>query len=69
MYNLSISNLIPLLPDAVVMDVGAGTGILSLFCARAGARKVIAVEGSNIATLARDIIAKNGYSDVIQVAI
>jgi protein arginine N-methyltransferase 3 len=50
-----------------VLDVGCGTGILSLFCARAGAKKVFAVDNSGIAVRAKEIIAKNGYADRIEV--
>ncbi|KAL6709026.1 Ribosomal protein arginine N-methyltransferase rmt3 [Coniothyrium glycines] len=50
-----------------VLDVGCGTGILSLFCARAGAKKVFAVDNSGIAVRAKEIIAKNGYEDRITV--
>ena len=51
----------------VVMDVGAGSGILSLFAAQAGASKVYAVEASNMAESARALIEANGYQDIIEV--
>lgn len=50
----------------VVLDVGCGTGILSLFCARAGAAKVIAVDNSSIIDKAREIIFENALSETIQ---
>lgn len=51
----------------VVMDVGAGSGILSLFAAQAGAVKVYAVEASGMAQNARKLIEANGYGRVIEV--
>ncbi|GLD51168.1 protein arginine N-methyltransferase 3, partial [Lates japonicus] len=42
--------------DKVVLDVGCGTGILSMFAARAGAKKVIAVDQSEIIYQAMDIV-------------
>ena len=51
----------------VVLDIGCGTGILSLFAARAGAKKVIGIDNADIAYYARDIIKKNGYEDTITI--
>jgi type II protein arginine methyltransferase len=55
-------------PDARVLDIGAGSGLLSLMAARAGARKVVACEMEPmIAELAQRIVAQNGYADRITV--
>ncbi|EDW58908.2 protein arginine N-methyltransferase 1-B [Drosophila virilis] len=50
-----------------VLDVGCGTGILSMFAAKAGAAKVIAVDCSNIIEFARQVIIDNNLQDVITV--
>ncbi|TNV80195.1 hypothetical protein FGO68_gene6675 [Halteria grandinella] len=55
------------LQDKIVLDIGAGTGILSIFAARAGAKHVYAIEFSQTAELARKIIAENELSDRITV--
>lgn len=54
-----------LFKDKVVLDVGCGTGILSMFCARAGAKRVISVDNSAIIEKARSIIDANGLSDKV----
>ena len=51
----------------VVLDVGCGTGILSMFAAKAGARKVYAIECAGIAKAAQHIVAANGFKDVIEI--
>lgn len=51
----------------VVLDVGAGTGILSIFAAQAGAKRVYAVEASGAAMYARKLVAESGFADQITV--
>jgi ribosomal protein L11 methylase PrmA len=45
--------------DKVVLDVGTGSGILSIFAAKAGAKKVYAVEATSVAVDARKLIKHN----------
>lgn len=51
----------------VVLDVGAGSGILSFFAAQAGARKVYAVEASSMAQHAKTLVENNHLIDRIVV--
>jgi type I protein arginine methyltransferase len=48
-----------------VLDIGCGTGILSMFCAKAGAARVIAVDRSDILDKARENIFHNGLDSII----
>lgn len=50
-------------PGDVVVDLGAGTGLLSFFALQAGARHVYAIEMSKIADVTAELIAANGFSD------
>ncbi|EDK47417.1 HNRNP arginine N-methyltransferase [Lodderomyces elongisporus NRRL YB-4239] len=49
----------------VVLDVGCGTGILSMFAVKAGAKHVYAVDMSSIIGRAKEIVELNGFSDKI----
>lgn len=61
-YRQAILENPSLLRNAIVMDVGCGTGILSLFAAQAGASKVIAVEASEkMAAVATQVAKDNGF--------
>lgn len=51
----------------MVLDIGCGTGILSIFAARAGAKHVYAVDNAEIALFAKEIVKNNGLSDKITV--
>ncbi|CEP60041.1 protein-arginine omega-N methyltransferase HMT1 LALA0_S01e01662g [Lachancea lanzarotensis] len=54
-----------LFKDKIVLDVGCGTGILSMFAAKNGAKHVIGVDMSSIIEMAREIVDLNGFSDKI----
>lgn len=66
-YMNSILNNPKLFKDKVVLDIGSGTGVLSIFAAKAGAKKVFAVEYAGIAAISEEIIKKNGFEGVIHV--
>eukprot|EP01022_Parablepharisma_sp_SALTPOND_P006615 TRINITY_DN1267_c0_g1_i1.p2 TRINITY_DN1267_c0_g1~~TRINITY_DN1267_c0_g1_i1.p2 ORF type:complete len:433 (+),score=64.06 TRINITY_DN1267_c0_g1_i1:872-2170(+) len=53
--------------DKIVLDLGCGTGILSIFAARAGAKHVFGIDNAEIAEFAKEIIAKNGLKDCITI--
>ena len=54
-------------PGDIVLDVGAGSGILSVFAARAGAAAVYAVERTSIVVLAEQLAAANEVVETVKV--
>lgn len=50
-------------PGSIVVDLGCGTGFMSLLALRAGARRVHAIEMDSAVWLARDLAEANGYGD------
>ncbi|XP_047285114.1 protein arginine N-methyltransferase 8 isoform X4 [Homo sapiens] len=53
--------------DKVVLDVGSGTGILSMFAAKAGAKKVFGIECSSISDYSEKIIKANHLDNIITI--
>ncbi|XP_072407869.1 protein arginine N-methyltransferase 8-like [Chiloscyllium punctatum] len=53
--------------DKIVLDVGSGTGILAMFAARAGARKVFGIECSSICDYSEKIIKANHLDNIITI--
>ena len=53
-------------PGDVVLDLGTGSGVLAIAAARAGARRVYAVEASDIAEVATRIFSANGVEDTVR---
>eukprot|EP00906_Rhabdomonas_costata_P029185 RCo041207 len=55
------------LSGRVVLDVGAGTGILSIWAAQCGAARVYGVEASGMATMAQRLVSHNGVQDKVRI--
>uniref|UniRef100_A0A7M5TXK0 type I protein arginine methyltransferase n=1 Tax=Clytia hemisphaerica TaxID=252671 RepID=A0A7M5TXK0_9CNID len=53
--------------DAIVLDVGCGTSILSMLAAKSGAKKVIGIDNSDVAHQAMDIVRENKLDDIITI--
>lgn len=49
------------------MDVGTGSGILAVWAAQAGARKVYAIEYTNMAKHAESVMKANGVENIVTV--
>ena len=64
----AITQTVASMPHARVLDIGAGTGLLSLIAQRAGAESVVACEQwAPMARIATEVIAANGAGDCVTV--
>ena len=66
-YKKAIENNKIIFKDKIVLDIGSGTGILSIFAAKAGAKHVYGIEYADIADYSKEIIKQNNLSDKITI--
>ena len=62
-YRNSMTDNRHLFKDKIVLDVGCGTGILSMFAKRAGAKHVYGIDMSSIIDHAKEIVKNNGFEN------
>lgn len=56
-----------LFQGATVLELGCGSGVLSMWAAQQGAANVIAVDASPVTQIARQLVRENRLEHVIQV--
>ncbi|MCL4132842.1 UNVERIFIED_CONTAM: hypothetical protein GTU68_048763, partial [Idotea baltica] len=66
-YQRAILSNISDFKDKIILDVGAGSGILSFFAAQAGAKRVYAVEASSMAQHCETLVKANSLQSTIKV--
>jgi len=66
-YKNAINENKNLFKDKIVLDVGCGTGIFSLFAAKAGAQMVIGVDNSPLVEQANHIVKENRFDNVVTI--
>jgi len=54
-------------PGSHVLDLGSGSGIWACVAARAGAKRVVAIEYSDLAAVARRTVKRNNLEGVVEV--
>jgi len=55
-------------PESFVLEIGAGSGLLSIIAATLGAKCVVAIEANrHLAAVAREIIRRNGFEDRVHI--
>ena len=66
-YQNAVQSLKPFIENKIVLDVGCGTGFLSIFCAKMGAKHVYGVEASKFAFKTRKVVEANGLKGKISI--
>ncbi len=57
-------------PGSRVLEIGAGTGLVAMMAARAGAAEVVTCEmNKTVAERAQEVVARNGYADRVRVVV
>ncbi|CAG0880576.1 unnamed protein product [Cyprideis torosa] len=64
-FRTALLNSSEILRGKIVLDLGCGTGILSLFAAEAGARLVVGVDMSDVIYTAMDVVRENGMLESV----